>query len=80
VSQSTKQVRVVSQATPTRGQDFETTAFFDPTGAPIKLPGAAGITALTAVTTPDATDAATAVTLANALKVKVNAIIAALKA
>lgn len=38
------------------------------------------IVALTAVTTPDATDEATAITLANALKVKVNAIIAALKA
>ncbi|MCG7284968.1 hypothetical protein MHY85_03145 [Cellulomonas sp. ACRRI] len=80
MSQSTKQVRVVSQAAPARGQDFETTAFFDATGAPIKLTGAAGLIALTPVTTPDATDAASAVTLANALKVKVNAIIAALKA
>ncbi len=40
----------------------------------------AAISSLTAVTTPDATDEATAITLANALKVKVNAIIAALKA
>lgn len=38
------------------------------------------IAALTAITTPDATDLATAQTLANATKVKVNAIIAALKA
>ena len=40
----------------------------------------AAIAALTTVTTPDGTDAATTQTLANALKVKVNAIIAALKA
>lgn len=40
----------------------------------------AAITALTAVATPDASDLATAITLVNALKVKVNAIIAALQA
>lgn len=44
------------------------------------FPTKAQVTALTNVTTPDATDEATAVTLANALKVKVNQIIAALKA
>jgi len=38
------------------------------------------IAALTAVTTPDATDATTVITLANANKAKINAIIAALKA
>ena len=38
------------------------------------------IAALTSVTTADATDLATAEALANALKTKVNAIIAALKA
>ncbi len=38
------------------------------------------IAALTTVTTADATDLATAEALANALKTKVNAIIAALKA
>lgn len=48
-------------------------------GAFIDPEQAAAITALTAVTTPDATDEATAITLANALKVKVNAIITALK-
>lgn len=48
-------------------------------GAFIDAESAAAITALTSVTTPDATDEATAITLANALKVKVNAIIAALK-
>lgn len=80
MSQSTKQVRVVTQATPTKNQAFETTAFFDAAGAPLRLTGAAGVTALTPVTTPDATDAASAVTLANALKVKLNAVIAALKA
>lgn len=37
------------------------------------------ITALTTVTTPDGSDATTTQTLANALKVKVNQIIAALK-
>lgn len=37
------------------------------------------IDALTAVTTPDGSDAGTTQTLANALKVKVNAIIAALQ-
>lgn len=41
---------------------------------------AAAVVALTPVTTPDATDEATAITLANALKVKVNEIITALKA
>ena len=40
----------------------------------------AAIAALTPVATPDATDEATAITLVNALKVSVNAIIAALKA
>jgi len=40
----------------------------------------AAIAALTAITTPDATDLATALTLINATKAKVNAIIAALKA
>lgn len=49
-------------------------------GAFIDAGQAAAITALTPVTTPDATDEATAITLANALKVKVNAIIAALQA
>ena len=49
-------------------------------GAFIDSGQAAAITALTPVTTPDATDEATAITLANALKVKVNAIIAALQA
>lgn len=38
------------------------------------------IAALTAVATPDATDATTVITLANANKAAINAIIAALKA
>lgn len=38
------------------------------------------IAALAAITTPNATDEATAITLANANKVAINAIIAALKA
>lgn len=38
------------------------------------------IQAITAISTPDATDLATAITLANATKAKVNALIAALKA
>lgn len=38
------------------------------------------IAALTPVATPDATDATTVITLANANKAKINAIIAALKA
>ena len=38
----------------------------------------AAVAALTPVTTPDAADEATAVTLANANKAKINAIIAAL--
>lgn len=41
---------------------------------------AAAVAALTPVTTPNATDEATAVTLVNALKTKVNAIISALQA
>lgn len=44
------------------------------------LPTKTQVAALTAVTTPDGTDAATTQALANALKVKVNQIIAALKA
>lgn len=44
------------------------------------LPVSAGVAALTSITTPDATDEATAITLANATKAKVNAIIAALTA
>jgi len=35
MSQSTKQVRVVSRATPTAGQALEPTAFFDAAGVPI---------------------------------------------
>lgn len=38
------------------------------------------ILAITAISTPDATDATTVITLANATKAKVNALIAALKA
>lgn len=49
-------------------------------GAFIDAQQAAAITALTTVTTADATDEATAIVLVNALKAKVNAIIAALKA
>jgi len=45
------------------------------------LPGSnAGIQAITAIATADATDLPTAITLANATKAKVNALIAALKA
>lgn len=44
------------------------------------LPTKTQVAALTNVTTPDGTDAATTQALANALKVKVNQIIAALKA
>lgn len=44
------------------------------------IPVSAAVAALTAITTPDATDEATAITLANATKAKVNAIIAALTA
>lgn len=49
-------------------------------GAFIDAGSAAAVAALTPVTTPDATDEATAITLVNALKVKVNAIISALQA
>jgi hypothetical protein len=38
------------------------------------------VAAITAISTADATDLATAITLANATKAKVNALIAALKA
>lgn len=44
------------------------------------LPTKTQVAALTAITTPDATDATTVITLANANKAKINAIIAALKA
>lgn len=55
---------------------------YTPTSAEVStaLKAKAQITALTTVATPDATDEATAITLVNALKVSVNAIIAALKA
>jgi hypothetical protein len=43
------------------------------------LPAKAGVTAIGAITTPDATDEASAVTLANANKAKINAILAAMK-
>lgn len=54
----------------------------DPTPLAIvgAIPVKAQVTALTTVTTADATDLATALVLVNALKVKVNAIITALKA
>lgn len=44
------------------------------------LPTKTQVAALTPVTTPDATDEASAITLANANKAKINAIIVALKA
>lgn len=44
------------------------------------LPTKTQVAALTAVTTPDGNDPATTQALANALKIKVNQIIAALKA
>lgn len=44
------------------------------------LPTKTQVAALTPVNVPDATDAASAVTLANANKAKINAIISALKA
>lgn len=44
------------------------------------LPTKTQVAALTPITTPDATDEATAITLANANKAKINAIITALKA
>lgn len=53
---------------------FETTA-----GVSVGGDGVA-IAALTAITTPNATDATTVITLANANKAKINAIIAALQA
>ena len=39
MSQSTKQVKVVTQPEPVPGQDFEPTAFFDAAGNPIDLAG-----------------------------------------
>lgn len=44
------------------------------------LPTKTQVAGLTPVTAPDATDGATAITLANANKAKINALIAALKA
>ncbi len=44
------------------------------------LPTKTQVASLTPITTPDATDEASAITLANANKAKINAIIAALKA
>lgn len=52
----------------------------EPLGVVGSLPVKSQVTALTAITTPDATDATTVITLANANKAKINAIIAALKA
>jgi len=45
-----------------------------------KMEPATKVAAVAAVSTADATDLATAITLVNALKVKMNALIAALKA
>ena len=45
-----------------------------------KMESATKVAAVAAVSTADATDLATAITLVNALKVKMNALIAALKA
>lgn len=39
MSQSTKQIRVVSQEAPTPGQDFEQTAIFDADGNAVDLAG-----------------------------------------
>lgn len=52
----------------------------DSAGAVAAMKAKTQIAALTAVSTPDGSDAATTQTLANALKVAVNAIVAALKA
>ena len=49
-------------------------------GAFIDAGSSAAVAALTPVTTANATDEATAITLVNALKTKVNAIISALQA
>lgn len=49
-------------------------------GASPEVADKAQIAALTTVTTADATDLATAITLVNALKVRVNQIVSALKA
>lgn len=53
-----------------------------PLGGPVgpHVSASPAIVALTPVTTPNASDEATAITLANANKVKINAIITALKA
>ncbi|WP_213452885.1 hypothetical protein [Rhizomonospora bruguierae] len=49
MAQSTKQVRVVAKATPTPGQSFEPTAFFDADGNPIDIADlAAAVADLTA--------------------------------
>ena len=58
MSQSTKQVRVVTQAAPVAGQDFEPTAFFDADGEPVTIGGPvaiADVTGLQAIIT-DLTD------------------------
>lgn len=60
--------------------DYEGAFSPEPIVAVGGIPISPEVEALTAVTTPDATDPASVITLANALKVKVNAIIAALKA
>lgn len=39
MSQSTKQVKVITATTPVDGQDFEPTAFFDENGDPIDIGG-----------------------------------------
>lgn len=46
---------------------------------PNLMPAKSGITAISAIATADATDLATAITLANANKAKINAILAAMK-
>lgn len=46
MSQSTKQVRVVTATAPVDGQDFEPTAFFDASGNPIDIGGGGEPTAV----------------------------------
>lgn len=88
-TQVTQQFQVVSQSTLHDTVHVQPAAFFDANGTQLDFTGnpvaattaTAGIvkkaTAITAIATADATDPASVITLANAIKVKFNALLAA---
>ena len=78
-----QQIRVVSRDKIRSSTTVIEAAFFDDSGNPIEIGGAATITPaahVAAISTADATDEATAVTLVNEVKATVNDLISSLEA